>query len=134
MPAAFPLSATLATRLLAAQCAQGRVVQRRREYYRRWLSVVQGVPGLTPLYPVLADDVAPYAFPLLIDSEGLLFHWFKLAGIPMWRWEDMAVSDCPVSLEYRWRLIQLPCHQELSVQEITWMISTVKDLTAVAMR
>ena len=108
-------------------------MQRRREHFRHWLSAVQGVPGLTPLYPVLADDVVPYAFPLLIDSAGLLFHWFKLAGIPMWRWEDMAVTDCLVAKEYRWRLIQLPCHQDLNQAEMQWLLEMVQTLARKAL-
>jgi hypothetical protein len=73
----------------------------------------------------------PYAFPLLIDAAGMGFHRLKMAGIPLWRWEDMAITDCAISRDYRLRVLQLPCHQELRAEELGWMIHTVQTLLAV---
>lgn len=114
------------SRALMAGVAHGRVIRRRRGNYLRWLEGVRDLPGLRPLFPHLPEEVVPYAFPLLADAEGVLFHALKLAGIPLWRWEDMAVTDCPVSREYRIRLLQLPCHQELHTRELDWMLEVVR--------
>ena len=127
-PASARLPALASSRWLSASAAHGRVAQKRRENYQRWLLGVHSIPGITPLFPELPAHVVPYAFPLLIDAEGLLFHALKLAGIPIWRWEDMAITDCSVAQDYRLRLLQLPCHQELSEQELEWLIQTVRDL------
>ena len=66
----------------------------------------------------------------VITNSVLIFHLLKLAGIPIWRWEDMALTDCPVAEDYRLRLIQLPCHQELKQMELDWMIGILRSVVA----
>ncbi len=118
-----------ASRALVSRMAHGRIAEFRRDNYLRWLKGTHGLAGVRPLFAYLPDGVVPYAFPLLGDAEGKLFHALKLAGIPLWRWEDMAVTDCPISLEYRLRLLQLPCHQELMASEIDWMLAVLKSVS-----
>ncbi len=110
---------------MIAHAAHDQVMRRRRENYQYWLAGMQGLQGVRPLFPELPDGVVPYAFPLLTDIGGLVFHALKLAGIPIWRWEDVAKTECPVSLDYRLRLLQLPCHQDLSREEIDWMLGVL---------
>lgn len=98
------------------------VMSRRRANYQHWLTGIRDLQGVQPLFSVLPDGVVPYAFPLLTDARGLVFHALKLAGIPIWRWEDVAKTECPISQDYRLRLLQLPCHQDLSREEIDWML------------
>ena len=86
------------------------------------------VAGVEPLFSDLPDNVVPYAFPLLIPASGIGFHLLKLAGIPIFRWEDMAITDCAIARDYRVRLLQLTCHQELREEELDWMIRTVQKL------
>lgn len=118
------------TRWSVRHAAHGRVARLRRENYLRWLEGVGGLTGMQPLFPSLPEGVVPYAFPLLVDVAGMGFHLLKLAGIPLWRWEDMAVTDCAVSQDYRKRLVQLPCHQALREEELAWMIRSVRSLSA----
>ncbi len=113
---------------LAGHVMHERISQSRRENYLQWLEGVRELPGVEPLFPCLPEGVVPYAFPLLIDAEGMCFHLLKLAGMPLWRWEDMAVTDCAISRNYRVRLLQLPCHQGLRTEELAWMIRTVQTL------
>lgn len=63
----------------------------------------------------------PYMFPLYIDYPNPHFYFMKMLGVPIWRWDEMAVSDCPVASDYRTRLLHLPCHQELTNKEMEWM-------------
>lgn len=58
------------------------------------------------------------------------FFALKHAGLPVWRWDDMAVSDCGVADRYRLHLLHLPCHQGLSGAQMTWMTSLVKEVLA----
>jgi hypothetical protein len=116
-------------RWLASSASPGHVARQRRHHFQRWLAGIRDVPGIRPLFPALPDGVVPYAFPLLADAQGLAFHALRLAGIPIWRWEDMAAQAmevCPVSRDYRLRLLQLPCHQELSDAEMDWMMDVVR--------
>lgn len=111
---------------LARHAPHEQIIAKRRTNYLHWLDGMVGIEGVTPLFPSLPMDIAPYAFPLLVDTDGLAFHAFKLAGIPIWRWEDVATTTCPVSSRYRLRLLQLPCHQDLSSSEIDWMTTIIR--------
>jgi hypothetical protein len=63
--------------------------------------------------------------PLLIDHPETHFFELKHLGVPIWRWDDMAVSDCAVATHYRLHLLHLPCHQELTAEQMAWMTRTV---------
>lgn len=127
-PRLAALAALRSSRWLMAHAAHGRVSQLRRANYLKWLEGMRSVPGVKPLFPDLPEGVVPYAFPLLIDASGMGFHLLKMAGIPLLRWEDMAITDCAISRDYRIRVLQLPCHQGLCADELDWMILTVQAL------
>jgi dTDP-4-amino-4,6-dideoxygalactose transaminase len=120
------MSGLRGSRCLMSHAAHGWIAQRRRDNYQRWLDGVRDLPSVTALFPSLPEGVVPYAFPVLIDEQGLGFHLLKLSAIPIWRWEDMAVSDCAVARDYRIRLLQLPCHQSLRKEQLDWMIATLR--------
>lgn len=120
------------SRWLARHAAHDWIAARRRAHYRRWLDGVRDLPGVTALFPELPDDIVPCAFPLLLDEPG--FHLLKRAGVPLWRWEDMAIADCAVARDYRVRLLQLPCHQSLTEPELDWMIAIVRQVAVRAVK
>jgi DegT/DnrJ/EryC1/StrS aminotransferase family protein len=108
----------------------GRIAEKRRRNYEAWLKGTKDVLGATPLFPELPPTLVPYAFPLLLSDPEPAFSALKMAGIPMWRWEDMAETTCSTANHYREHLIQLPLHQELSESQVAWMISTVRSVLA----
>ncbi|KAB2927588.1 MAG: DegT/DnrJ/EryC1/StrS aminotransferase family protein [Dechloromonas sp.] len=101
------------------------IVNRRRANYRRWLLAVADLPGCRPLYPELPEHVVPYMFPLYIDHPMPHFYWLKQLAVPVWRWDEIAVSDCPVAQDYRLHLLHLPCHQSLSDDEMNWLLTAL---------
>jgi perosamine synthetase len=119
------LSGTRISRGLMSLCDVDRLAQQRRANYRRWSEAVQGVPNCRPLFEQLPDDAVPYMFPLWIDDPHAHFFVLKKLGVPIWRWDDMAASDCTVSQRYREHLLHLPCHQALSDDELAWMTTAV---------
>ena len=94
--------------------------------YRRLALAFSDTPGASPLYPELADDAVPYMFPLRIATPKPHFFWLKQLGVPIWRWDEMARSDCPVATDYRLHLLHLPCHQSLTEAQLDWMIAAVR--------
>jgi perosamine synthetase len=102
----------------------------RRAHYRRWLDATATLAGARPLFAELPPDCAPYMFPLLIEAPDPHFFQLKQLGMPIWRWDDMAVSTCSVSARMRLRLLHLPCHQSLSESQMAWMTSSVVDVLA----
>ena len=102
----------------------------RRANYQRWTEATRNRPGLRPLYPTLPANTIPYMFPLLIDAPETQFFTLKYQGLPIWRWDSMVASTCPVATDYRLRLLHLPCHQSLSIEELDWMIAAVQKVGA----
>ena len=105
-----------------------RLAGARRQNYQHWLGAVAGLPACKALLPKLPPDCVPYMFPLLIDSPQRHFHLLKLLGLPVWRWDEMAVSECAVAAKYRLNLLHLPCHQELSAEQMDWMVQVVQQV------
>lgn len=103
-----------------------RLIARRRHHYAAWAQGVAGLAAARPLHPALPESCVPYMFPLLVDHPEFHFALLKRLGVPIWRWDEMARSSCPVAAAYRLRLLHLPCHQDLSAAEIAWMIAAVR--------
>jgi dTDP-4-amino-4,6-dideoxygalactose transaminase len=103
-----------------------RLVSRRRANYQRWVDRVQGLRHCRALFPTLHGDCAPYMFALLLERPESDFLRLKSLGVPIWRWDEMARSECPVARRYRMALIHLPCHQSLRRAELDWMTSSVE--------
>ncbi len=102
------------------------IAKQRKQNYKRWLEAVAGLPNCRALYPRWPDESIPYMFPLLIDHPNPHFFWLKQLGMPIWRWDEMAVSDCAVSRRYQLHLLHLPCHQGLNEKELSWMFAVVQ--------
>jgi perosamine synthetase len=99
------------------------LIERRRQHYRAWSAAVAGIAGARALFPALAADCVPYMFPIEIAMPDPFFFQLKQAGLPIWRWDDMALSDCAVASRYRLHLLHLPCHQDLTPAQMDWMTS-----------
>jgi len=117
------------TRGMVWAAAHRHTAHQRRKNYLRWLEVTQDIPGIRPFFPDLPGGIVPYVFPILTEHGEIFFHTMKLAGIPLYRWEDMAMTDCPVSQDYRLRLLRLPCHQGLRSQELDWMLDVLRKVS-----
>jgi len=103
-----------------------RLVDRRRANYEQWLGAIADLPHCQALFPQLPADCVPYMFPLVIERPDIHFFALKQLGVPVWRWDDMAVSACPLAASYRLKLLHLPCHQELSERQMTWLITAIQ--------
>jgi perosamine synthetase len=102
-------------------CRLSDIVEIRRKNYLRFIKGISKIEKLLPLFPVLPDHVAPYMVPLLLKSGESDFEQLKRAGIPIWRWEELADSNCEISQQYRLQLLHFPCHQELNAVDIDWI-------------
>ncbi len=124
-PAVAGTAALRGSRWLIDHSSVSATIRRRQANYRRWLQAVAGLPNCRPLYPELPEHVVPYMFPLYIDHPMPHFYWLKQLAVPVWRWDEMAVSPCPVARGYRLNLLHLPCHQSLSDDEMDWMLAAL---------
>ena len=60
------------------------------------MPICKGLQGCRPLFPVFPKTVVPYMFPLWLDDAERVFFRLKRAGVPIFRWDELAVSDCEV--------------------------------------
>lgn len=118
------------TRWLVERARPEAIAASRRRRYRQWVEAVQGLTRAHAFLPELPDSCAPYMFPMLITRPDPDFFLLKQAGMPIWRWDDMAVSDCSVAGSYRTRLLHLPCHQGLSDAQMDWMLALAHKVLA----
>jgi dTDP-4-amino-4,6-dideoxygalactose transaminase len=105
-----------------------RLAESRRQHYQQWVSAVAGLPHCRALFPAMPADCVPYMFPLYIDHPETHFFALKRLGVPIWRWDDMAVSDCAVAADFRLHLLHIPCHQELTPEQMNWMTGTIQQV------
>ena len=109
-----------------------RLVARRRAHYQMWADAAASLPHCQALLPGLAQDTVPYMFPLLLAHPDTHFFALKRLGVPVWRWDDMAVSSSTVAMGYRLQLLHLPCHQELGDAQMNWMMRALAHVLTMA--
>lgn len=100
---------------------------RRRQNFNRWTEAVSELPHCQMLFSNLPADCTPYMFPLRISHPEWHFQRLKFLGLPIWRWDEMAFSDCDVAQDYRLHLLHLPVHQSLSDAQMDWMIAVLRE-------
>ena len=126
-PAWMDRKMSFPSRAIMTLSGKGRIVKRRRDYYRRMVAGLSGLPNGRPLYERLPDSVVPYMVPFVIDEPETVFATLKNRGVPIYRWETLATNCCGVSNDYAQRLLQFPCHPELRETEIDWMIGCIRE-------
>ena len=106
------------------------IARRRRDLFRQWATVTMNLPYCRPLFPELPEACIPYMFPLIIENPEPHFTRLKQLGVPIFRWDSIAVSGCATASDYRLHLLQLPCHQSLTDRDMDWMIAALQKLGA----
>ena len=119
-------AALRSSRFIVRHASIKKNVAHRQNNYQRWAKETATLPNCRPLFPDLPTNGAPYMFPLHIDHPSPHFYWLKHLGVPVWRWDEMAISNCPVAQDYRLHLLHLPCHQSLSIDQMDWMIAALQ--------
>ena len=97
----------------------------RRRNYARIAKAFSQIQGCTVLHPLLPDHVVPYVVPVLFANPDPLFWELRRKAVPVQRWEflskEVTPTEYPVSASYSRRLIQVPCHQSLRPDELSWI-------------
>jgi perosamine synthetase len=104
-----------------------RLIERRRNLFHRYSDALRSVAGGKPFLDRLTAGAVPYVFPFLLANPERSFDALWEAGVPMYRWEDVAINECSTAKAYQQTLVQFPCHQELSDDQIEWLLTTIVD-------
>jgi dTDP-4-amino-4,6-dideoxygalactose transaminase len=123
---------SLFSRTVMRLASSARIGALRRRHYAALHAALAGLPGCRPLHAVLPDKVYPWVFPLLADEPERLAAALKAAGVPFVRfgetlWPGVDAGVCPVAADLGRRMVALPCHQELSAEELDWLIAQVRE-------
>ena len=122
-------------RAMLKLAAPARIQALRRSHYARLQEAVQGLPGVRPLHPRLAEGACPWVFPLLVDDPEALFARLKALGVPLTRfglpqWDGVDAATCANSAMLANHVLALPCHQELKESEIAWLAARLREAVA----
>lgn len=106
------------------------VIQRRRAHFQRLLELLTDLPGAAPLVTSLPADCAPYVFPLRSERPDERYRFLRASGLPLFRW-DWLWPDTPelpgdAGVSWARQVFQLPCHQDLSEQDLRCIADTVR--------
>lgn len=106
--------------------AQQDIIAKRRNNYQSLANGLKISALGEVLFTTLADNTVPYVLPFLLHGDikksAASFDFIRQQGIQIYRWEELAFSECQISQDYRHRLIQLPVHQDLTEQQLDFII------------
>jgi perosamine synthetase len=123
---------SLFARTMLKLASPGRIQALRRSHYARLAEAIRGLPGVRPLHPRLPDGACPWVFPLLADEPDALFARLKALGVPLTRfgtpqWQGVDAATCPNSAMLARQVLALPCHQELTEGEVSWLVARLRE-------
>lgn len=126
---------SLFARTMLKLASPGRIQALRRSHYARLEEAIRGVPGVRPLHPRLPDGACPWVFPLLADDPDALFARLKALGVPLTRfgtpqWHGVDAATCANSAMLARQVLALPCHQELTEDEVAWLVARLREATS----
>lgn len=114
---------------VASRIDRAGLVGRRRLVYERLANALARVPGVEILHASLPPTIAPYVFPVLAQRPDETFRRARRSGIPVfrwnWLWPDTPAYDGDVGRTWSERLLQLPCHQDLTEPEIERIVQAI---------
>jgi dTDP-4-amino-4,6-dideoxygalactose transaminase len=126
------LRPAVAAHWIASSVTQFRIVGNRRRNYAALASRLSRIDGAHALRPDLPDDSAPYVFPLYVNAPAASYQRLRSTGIPLFRWDEVwpgtPVIDGDHGLDWAHRVFQLGCHQDLSLEDIEAMATTVREV------
>ncbi len=104
-----------------------KIIHQRQANYRYLATHLSNLKTGTPLYPELGNNIVPYVFPFVLNNDKY-FNIIRNKGLMLFRWEELAKTDCTNSNHYRTHLIQIPCHQDLTHAELEKIVNIIKSL------
>lgn len=123
---------THASRWIANHSPRARIVSRRRENYSFFAHALSGLAGMRPLLPNLPTECAPYVFPLWVNQPDPGYLELRRLEFPVSRWDRLwpTVPRIEGDFGIKWstHVLQLACHQDLTVAELQQMVTTLKQI------
>lgn len=118
--------------VLARTVNPSRIAERRRANYLQLARTLSGRTGFAPLRPDLPEDAVPYVFPLCVQNPDDKHRELRRRGIPVFRWNliwpGTPSIEGDTGLVWSSQIFQLPCHQDLSPEDLDTIQRNVLDV------
>ncbi len=124
-----PLAAAAwVTRGLVRHLMTEDLLARRRANFRFLRAALAGMTAVKLVTDEPPNDPSfvPYMLPVLLSRPRQQFARLKQSGVPIWRWEHSHLGACRVTDWYAEALVQIPCHQSLGPDELTYIVDAVR--------
>ncbi|WP_417462993.1 aminotransferase class V-fold PLP-dependent enzyme [Kordiimonas sp.] len=100
-----------------------KTVAARRRNYRAYLKALSDMPGVSPLFPELPEDVCPLSMPVLTDNRDALAAALVARGIPATPWwsgynRHLDWTGCEDACHLKDHVLSLPLHQYLETEAV----------------
>ena len=125
------LAPLVAARAALSWSHRQHIVAKRRTNHERMRQLLDALPGTKILFNEVALG-APYALPLWVQEANWVYHGLRSCGFPVFRWDytwngtPTIAGDC--GPEWSHHVLQLLCHQDLSVAEVEAMAACARSL------
>ena len=134
-PATADLEMTPVSRYVVRCARTASVLAARRENFAKLVELSDELPGIEPLYERPADGVGSWVAPLLAPSIRDLHRKLRDRGIPAAAWDGVVhptldTASFPDAEFLYHHLLFLPCHQSLTPDHVTRMVSVLRDVVA----
>lgn len=114
---------SIASSLICQLVSHGNIQKKRRANYKQLADALNQIPGCRLPYRDLPENIVPYVLPVIVESPDPAYQNIRSQGIYIQRWEPdyhgNVTGHCQNSDYYANHLFQIPCHQELSSEDIT---------------
>jgi perosamine synthetase len=120
----------LSLRIIHAHDVAKTIAVRRHNYL---MLLEQLAPVCPPLFDTLPDGVCPLFYPLRVKHKSQVLQRLQSSGIgavDFWRDSHPACDprSYPESMELRNSIIEIPCHQDISVEIMSRIAAVVQDV------
>ena len=125
------MTASVITRYIVKHTDSKQVILQRRQNYLQLLDALSGSKFFKPLFPKLPEGVCPLFFPVIVEDRELLSNQLNMRGIAAIQWwsgfhRDFSWKNFPEAQYLKEHLLALPIHQQLTFEDINYMIHEIQ--------
>jgi dTDP-4-amino-4,6-dideoxygalactose transaminase len=134
-PSIQDMTASAITRYIIKHTNPEEVIKQRRQNYLQLLKALEGSQVFKPLYLKLPEGVCPLSFPILVENRESIYNQLNERGIAVIQWwsgfhRAFSWIDFPEAQYLKEHLLALPIHQQLSFEDINYIIHEIQQINS----
>ena len=104
-----------------------KIVEKRKQNYSYLLNQLKDEKNLDLSFNCRDSDFIPYMVVAKLKQAEKHHPLLIRKNLPIWRWEHIYPSQYDIAKEHSKSIIQIPCHQQLSTEELSALVSDIKE-------